>query len=144
MKNIDGLISMLTKSICLLSVLVLFACGEKGPPVPPVEKVGTITAPYDLKLTHKKNTIFLNWSHKTDLQGRNTAPEKFDVFMVKKAIDGCVGCPFKFKLAGSVAIPGKDFFIRVENGYNYYFRIQAVAGVDLKSPYSKTVQVEAK
>lgn len=134
----------LTWSICLLFFLILMGCGEKGPPVPPVEKVGTIAAPYDLKLTHTKDTIFLNWSHETDGQGKSVKPEKFDVFMATKVNGGCEGCPFKFKLAGSVAVPGNDFFIRVEKGYTYYFRVQAVAEGGLKSSYSKTVQSEAR
>lgn len=139
-KNNHLVLTVLT----LFCLVVLTACGEKAPPVPPVEKGQLIAPPHDLKLTSKDNTVFLSWAHKVDPESAAVIPDRFDVFVAKTQIGGCVGCPFKFKLAESVPVTQKQFSTQVEPGYKYYFRIQASGPDNLKSTYTKTVQFESK
>lgn len=130
--------------LCTLLTLTVTGCGEKGPPLPPEIKGQIISEPYDLRLTHKENVVFLTWSHRVDFTDAQIKPESFDVFMAQKTFDACQDCPFQFKLAGSVPMPKKELIVQVKKGYRYYFRIQAKGKDNLKSSYSKTVHFEHK
>lgn len=137
------------KHICivllsLIFVVVLSACGEKGPPLPP-EVIGEkVFEPYDLKLTQTKDILFLTWDHRVDPVDAKIVPESFDVFMAVKDMETCDDCPFIFELAAIVPMPKMEFITRVEKGHKYYFRVQAVGEGDKRSEYSKTVQIEIK
>ena len=79
--------------ICL-GITVAVGCGKKGPPLPPL-KQGHILAPVsDLKYTRDDNNLVLSWTHTADTRNANVKPEGFEVFLAKKALDGCEGCPF--------------------------------------------------
>ncbi|MFH2093295.1 MAG: lipoprotein [Pseudomonadota bacterium] len=119
-------------------------CGQKGPPLP-AQAIGQVIAdPYDLKADLKDNMAFLTWSHRIDPVDAHIKPEHFDVFMARKTFDACRDCPFQFQQIGTVFMPKKEFITQVEKGYKYYFRVQAVGKDNLKSGYSKTIQLESK
>jgi predicted small lipoprotein YifL len=144
---------MKSKKILKIWLLVLFihlclvfaGCGTKGPPLPPVIKGQNISAPFDLKHTpvkNVKNVITLSWNHKTDKETAAIKPEVFDIYMAKKTFKECTNCPFKFNKIGSVPIYTREFVFELKKGFKYYFRVQAVGEDNMKSKYSKTVQID--
>jgi len=126
----------------VLIVACFSGCGKKGPPLPPENKTHNIAAPHGVELTLLKNEVRLTWKHSVDAATAVVEPEEFEIFMVKKTFDDCEGCPFRFVSAGRVSVPDMVFYLPVEKGFQYYFRVQAVKGNQLKSPYSETVQVD--
>lgn len=136
------------KYILLLIILIGLAgvsgCGQKGPPVAPVKKNNAIASPYDLKLKNIGQDIHLIWKHETDEKKAPVKPDAFEIFMAKKSFDQCEGCPFEFSLVGKVDASVKEFFVPVKPGFKYYFRIQATDDDQLKSPYSKTIELDYK
>lgn len=135
---------------CILVLIILIGlagmsgCGQKGPPVAPVKKSIAIAAPYDLKLTNIGQDMHLVWKHKTDEQTAAVKPETFEIFMAKKSFEECEGCPVEFRIAGKMDASVMEFFVPVTPGFKYYFRIQATDDDELRSPYSKTVQLDFK
>jgi predicted small lipoprotein YifL len=141
---------MKNKKIIIIAALALLinlffvfsGCGQKGPPLPPEIKGDKIAIPFDLTHTLDQNQVTLFWKHEIDKETAVIKPEGFDIHMAKKTYQECAGCPFKFKKIGSVYIPATKFVLKIQQGFKYYFRIQAIGGDDVKSEYSKTIQVE--
>lgn len=130
--------------LATLLVMVFFGCGKKGPPLPPDIKGKTISAPFDLKYTSNDNEIRLAWNHKIDTETAFVKPAGFEVFMAKKTFEACEGCPFEFEMINFVQMPSTAFSRKLEKGFKYYFRVQAVDDDNMRSEYSKTVQFEYK
>lgn len=128
----------------LFFILGMTGCGEKGPPLPVVDTAQRIMEPYDLKIDHSDSVLSLSWSHRIDPVDAWVKPERFDVFMSVKGPSDCEDCPFQFKTVGTVPMPQKEFITRVEKGYDYYFRVQAVGEENVRSEYSKTIRFEAR
>ena len=135
-----------------INLFLLFSgCGTKGPPLPPVIKWQNISAPIGLKHTffqkeqnvqNVKTVIILSWNHKIDKETAAIKPEAFDIYMAKKTFKECAGCPFKFNEIGSVPVYTREFIFELKKGFKYYFRVQAVGEDNMKSKYSKTVQID--
>ena len=143
MKNHNTIIFLLF----ILSVFIVFnfsGCGKKGPPLPPKILKETISPPFDLKYSLKENIITLSWTHETDNKTTMIKPASFDIYMAKKTFKECAGCPFKFNKISSVNMPVVKFIFKCTKGFKYYFRVQAVCEDDIKSEYSKTVQIDYK
>lgn len=130
-------------SIVLVLVLSVAGqgCGKKGPPLPPENKTGRINAPGSLTSQLNEDIVTLSWTHSANSKAA-LEPIGFDILVAKKAPGACEGCPFRFNKAGSTAVKVKTFDVKVEKGYQYYFRVQAVGPDDVKSPYSETIQVD--
>ncbi|WP_457551042.1 hypothetical protein [Desulfobacula sp.] len=127
-----------------LSLLVFSGCGKKAMPMAPQIKGQKIAAPFDLKYQTSGSQTLLSWSHKVDKKTAFVKPEGFDVFMAKKTFEACVGCPFEFKMIKSVSMPLMELIVPTEHGFKYYFRVQATGPDNMRSKYSKTVQVDCK
>ena len=142
-KNNKLVIQALTLLACIMFIVVS-GCGKKTPPLPPEIKANKIAAPFNLKLKSDDTEIFLTWEHKTDDETAAVKPEGFEIFMVQRTFEACEGCPFEFKTAGIVSIPAMQFVLKIEKGFKYYFRIQALGKNDMRSEYSKTLEFEHK
>jgi len=135
------------QSLMVLSGIIILAfsgCGKKGLPLAPEIKGQQIAAPFDLKYTSDDKEIILSWNHKIDIEKAAVKPRDFEIFMAKKTIEACVGCPFEFKTIGIVSMPSMEFIFKIEKGFKYYFRVQATGDDNIRSEYSKTVQFEFK
>lgn len=120
-------------------------CGKKGPPLPPENRARQVAAPYGLKVIDLGGgDVRLVWKHETNDKTAVLKPEFFEIFMAKKTFEACEGCPFEFESAGRVDAHLMEFFVPVEKGFRYYFRLQAVDPDNIRSPYSQTVQFENK
>ena len=129
--------------LCLAVLLPFIAgCGQKGPPLPPEIKGQKIADPYDLKYIIRGNRVILSWKHAPDRQKAAVRPRAFHVFMATRTLQACEGCPFEFRQIGTAYMPSKQFALIVKKGYRYYFRVQAVGPDNMKSGYSKTIQVK--
>ena len=129
-------------SIAILSVFL--GCGKKGPPLPPEIKGWQISAPFDLKYMLDGKKITLSWNHEIDKERAVIKPDGFKIFMAKKTFKECASCPFKFDSIASVFMPSKEFIFELDKGFKYYFRVQALGEDNMKSEYSKTIQVDYK
>lgn len=135
------------QALMVLSGIIILAfsgCGKKGLPLAPQIKGQKIAAPFDLKYISDDKEIILSWNHKTDIENAFVKPIYFEIFMAKKNIEACVGCPFEFKTIGVVSMPSMEFIFKIEKGFKYYFRVQATGDDNIRSEYSKTVQFEFK
>jgi len=140
-KILKILLLVLSIHLCL----AFSGCGTKGPPLPPVIKGDNISAPFDLKYTlvqNVKNIITLSWNHEIDKETAAVKPESFDIYMAQKTFKECTGCPFKFSKIGTVPVYTREFVFELKKGFKYYFRVQAVGEDNMKSKYSKTVQID--
>jgi len=125
-------------------ILGFSGCGKKGLPLAPQIKGQKIAAPFDLNYTSDDTEILLSWNHKVDIETAFVKPKKFEIFMAKKTIEACVGCPFEFRTIGVVSMPSMEFIFKKEKGFKYYFRVQALGNDNIKSEYSKTIQVDSQ
>jgi len=130
----------------LLGTGILFTapgCGKKGPPVPPTGAENVPAAPTDLKYTLNDGDVILTWTC-ASLQNQEHGPkvEGFEVFMATKPLDGCQGCPFRFKSMGVVPMPKKSFVYPLDQDLHYYFRVRTLGHGNIKSKVSDTVYIE--
>ena len=134
---------ILISLLCLLFLFSVFSgCGKKADPAPPEIKGEKIAAPFDLKYKLDQSTIILSWQHVINKETASIVPDRFEIFMAKKQINECQGCPFKFKHIESVDMPEMKFEFKLKKGFKYYFKVQATESDNLKSTYSKIVQAE--
>lgn len=115
---------------------------KKDRQCPPPIKGQKIAPPFDLKYRVDGKKITLSWNHKIDIETAAVTPQGFEIFMAKRTIEACVGCPLVFKPIGSVSIPSMEFTTRMEKGFKYYFKIQATGDDNMESDFSKTVLFE--
>ncbi|MDA3791414.1 MAG: hypothetical protein PF503_23310 [Desulfobacula sp.] len=135
------------QSLMVLSGIIILAfsgCGKKGLPLAPEINGQKIAAPFDLKYISDNKEIILSWNHKVDIEKAFVKPRDFEIFMAKKTIEACVGCPFEFKTIGIVSMPSMEFIFKIEKGFKYYFRVHAIGNDNIKSEYSKTIQVDSQ
>jgi predicted small lipoprotein YifL len=138
---------ILTQIAIILYIAILFlvwGCGEKGPPLPPEIEGQQIVAPFDLKYALDGKKITLSWNHEIDKERAIIKPDGFTIFMAKKTFKECASCPFKFNNIASVAMPSMEFIFELDKGFKYYFRVRATGEDNMKSEYSKTIQVDYK
>ena len=138
--------ALLCLFFALLGAGILFmatGCGKKGPPVPPTKDGDLPAAPTGLKYTLKGRDLTLTWTC-ASLQNQEQGPrvEGFEVFMATKPLDGCQGCPFRFKSRGVVPMPRKSFVYTLDQDLHYYFRIQTLGQGNIKSKVSDTLYIE--
>ncbi len=136
-----------TQISIILSIAILFlvlGCGEKGPPLPPEIKGRQIATPFDLKYVLDGKKITLSWNHEIDKERAIIKPDGFTIFMAKKTFKECASCPFKFNNIATVSMPSMKFVFQLDRGFKYYFRVQATNEDNMKSKYSKTIQVDYK
>lgn len=127
---------------CGFVLLIVSGCGKKAPPLPPEIKGYKINAPFDLKYSIIDQKIHLSWQHQIDKENATIKPAGFEIYMARKTVEGCEGCPFKFSLIGFVSMPSLEFTTTLEKGFIYYFRARAVSDDEMRSDYSKTIQFE--
>ncbi len=130
--------------ILLLGLMLVLACGKKGPPLPPLVDGNAIAPPTNLAYTLNDRQVSISWTHAVDPQEAKMQPEGFTVFVATKDLDGCEGCPFIFKPAGTVGMPEMSFQYTLKEELHYYFRVQALGKNDLKSKYSKTLYIDVQ
>ncbi len=139
---IRGILLLGLLLVLLLGLLLVLACGKKGPPLPLLKDGNAIAPPSNLAYTIDDRWVNITWTHAVDPQEAKIPPEGFKVFVATKDLNGCEGCPFIFKPAGTVAMPEMGFQYTLKEGLHYYFRIQAVGTNDLKSDYSETLYID--
>jgi predicted small lipoprotein YifL len=128
--------------ILLLGLMLVLACGKKGPPLPPLVEGNAVAPPVNLTYTTTDKNVTISWTHAVDPQKAKIQPEGFTVFVATKDLEGCEGCPFIFKPAGTVGMPEMSFQHTMEEGLDYYFRIQALGKDNLKSKFSETLYID--
>ncbi|MCG8635256.1 MAG: fibronectin type III domain-containing protein [Desulfobacterales bacterium] len=126
----------------IVGLLLVLACGKKGPPLPPLKDGNAVAPPVELAYTINGNQATISWTHAVDPQEAKIPPEGFTVFVATKDLDGCEGCPFIFKSAGTVGMPEMSFQYTLKEGLHYYFRVQALGKNDYKSKYSETLYID--
>ena len=131
-----ALLAAFLMGICL----VLAGCGEKGPPLPPVEASVRVAAPEKLKAKAERGLIYLTWQ--LPAKAGAPAPDSVIVYVARKGPADCTHCPFKFTRTGIVSLPETGFVYSDRPGYNYYFRVQAQDREGNVSEYSQTVKVK--
>ncbi len=145
MKNKRAAIqSLMVLVLSGIIILGFSGCGKKGPPLAPQIKGKNIAAPFDLKYTSGEKEIILSWNHAVDMEAAFVKPEAFEIFMAQKTFEACPGCPFEFKTIGVVSMPSMEVTVKIEKGFKYYFRVQAIGNDNIRSEYSKTLQFESK
>lgn len=127
--------------ILLVSLALIAGCGIKGPPLPPLVEGNNLARPTNLRYSMDKNQVSLSWDHAVDPVNAKIQPEAFRVYMAIRSKDDCQGCPFVFESIGEVPMPRMVFLQKIEQGKDYYFRVQAIGEDDIKSPMSNPVQV---
>ncbi|MFO7749319.1 MAG: hypothetical protein R6V54_04430 [Desulfobacteraceae bacterium] len=116
-------------------------CGKKGPPLVPVKEMPH--APTDLFATSDGEIVTLKWSMEPEEPRDDT---RVEIFRAKRNLsgDGCNGCPLEFEKRATTAPGSLVYSDVVEKGFAWYYRVRAVAGKDLASAYSKTVQIRVE
>jgi hypothetical protein len=143
MKNKAAVVHYLIIGLAII-LLVFPGCGKKGLPLAPQIKGQAIAAPFDLKYSPGDKESVLSWNHRVDNETASVKPKGFEIFMAKKTMEACTGCPFEFKNIGLVPMPLKEFVVQREKGFKYYFRVRATGEDNMRSEYSKTVQFDSK
>ncbi len=127
--------------IMLTGLGIAGGCGKKAPPLAPLNKGNIIAVPSGLAYTLDNTRVTLTWTHTVDPENAKIPAEGFEVFVATKEIEDCQGCPFIFRSAGIVAMPKMSFTYDLNPDLNYYFRIQAMGTNDIKSKFSKTLNI---
>jgi|GEM_PF-496854 len=139
---------LILTAIMLTGLGLAGGCGKKGPPLPPLNKGNLIAAPAGLGYTLDErlngSRITLTWAHAVDPENAKIPPEGFEIFVATKDAAGCEGCPFIFKSAGIVPMPKMEFTYDLGPDLKYYFRIQAMGKNDVRSKFSKTLNIDKK
>ncbi len=128
-----------------------FACGKKGPPVPP-EHLPPCNI-FNLKTKVIDNKLELSWSVKTE-RGCSE-PVGFRVYKAKNLISeaDCPKCPQFFKKVAD--IPATDGFLSLkknkriyyetlESGFIYRYKVTAYSRVGIPGKESDIVEVMAR
>ena len=136
---------LITAALAMACAMILFfapGCGEKKPPLPPLNPKAVLISPADLKLVQEEDVVHLVWSYNPEKAGGVQKPDLFEVYAATKTFEDCEGCPFKFELTGIVEMPEKQFYYKLKKGLRYYFRVRALDGGATPGPYSRTVSLE--
>ncbi len=142
MKKFQRSLSPCKGLMLVIGMLLIMACGQKGPPLPPLKDGNIIAPPADLAYNLNEKGLTLTWAHTVDPVNAKIPAEGFQVYMATKDLTGCEGCPFIFQSVGVVSMPDMSFYYPLEKGLHYYFRVQAIGKDDMKSKYSKTKYID--
>ncbi len=142
MKNFKRGLDPVKGLMLVVVIFLIMACGQKGPPLPPLKDGNIIAQPTDLAYTLNEKGMTLTWAHIVDPVNAKIPAEGFQVYMATKDLNGCEGCPFIFKSVGVVSMPDMSFHHPLKKGIHYYFRVQAIGQDDMKSKYSQTKYID--
>jgi len=127
-------------------VLFLTACGKKGPPVPPGQKMPPAVNDLDKKISGSRLVLF--WKI-FDQKNKNFGKiSGFIVYRAKDKTDGslCSNCPLNFKqvadisLKQNTAIQTVTYTETLVNGYRYTYKVRAYTENKTLGKDSNTVQ----
>ena len=124
----------------MLGLAFVSGCGKKAPPRAPEKPGQAVAAPADPAARISGSQLTLTWTHAVDPKHATLVPRYFEVSMA--IVPNCEGCPFVFRPAGQVAMPGTVFQMQMDAPGPRYFRIQALGDHDVRSEYSRTIVVE--
>ncbi len=108
----------------------LSACGVKGPPVPPDQKIPFSVN--DLNKLISEENLTLSWTIDEKKDKRFEAPSGFIVYRAKDAINNsfCPGCPLRFTQVSDISLKnnGVKTITYVESlvkGFRYAYKVRA-------------------
>jgi len=125
-------------SVALFLVLVIAACGKKGPPVPPgirpipaVRGFSHVLADDKVRLVWKKPS---EWGA-SKLKG-------YVVHRSKTAVNGdnCDGCPIMFQRVAELNAGSEAYGELIEKGYDYIYKVVAISVYGSSSPDSTLIK----
>ncbi|MCK5542937.1 MAG: hypothetical protein KAI40_09615 [Desulfobacterales bacterium] len=121
----------------LLSGLLFFSCGKKGPPEM-IKNVQEKLRPVEnIRYQIQDNNILLKWesNYKQTIEG-------FEIFMAKQDIKKCQGCPVVFIKIDFLSSDANQYQKELKKGYRYFFKIITSGAKDIKSIDSETIKIE--
>ena len=109
----------------------LYACGKKGPPVPPEQKIPFSVN--DLNKHISENNLTLSWTIDDKKDNQFEAPSGFIVYKAKDTINHsfCSGCPLRFMQVSDISLKNhgtKKTIAYVESlvkGCRYAYKVRA-------------------
>jgi predicted small lipoprotein YifL len=132
--------------VCAVLLLLLTACGKKGPPVAPQQK--PLAAVADLEGVLSADNIKLSWSHNPE----NWSATTYVVLMARQELPRpeCADCPLAFEKTGSVPVDRSlrkekhilDFSQSLAGGFHYSFRVRPVTASGAQGPDSNMVVID--
>jgi hypothetical protein len=131
---------------CIVLVLLLTACGKKGPPVAPREK--PLAAIADLNGVLSADDLKLTWRHDPD----NWSATAYIVLRARQELPHpeCADCPLAFEKTGSVPVARSlrkekhtlDFSQSLAAGFRYSFKVRPVTASGAQGPDSNMVLID--
>ncbi len=128
--------------VVIISVAVLFACGRKGPPVPPdrppLPKISTLAGRLD------GDAVTLSWQ----AEGVGKGVRGYVVLRADKSLadPDCKGCPMVFEKVGEPGVSAgtETVFFKdtVPDGAAYIYQVQAVGAAGDRGPGSNQVTID--
>ncbi len=127
---------------------LVFACGQKGPPLPPVEFELPVVE--DLSYELEGNELKLTWPVPDWKGPEGIRLAGFNVYRAKvKLSEACDECPVRFEKAGDVEIDrvalqfGSDVNYResLEKSYQYRYKVTAYTNTGQEGDDSPVVTV---
>jgi len=140
--------NLLWKSFFLfVTVLWIFSCGKKGPPVPPRE-VAPPGVPV-LVMTVEADDVILSWGVPEGSRRVISKLGGFFIYRSKQSIRAaeCKGCPILFTRIGTVPYKGEKpgtgtitYIDALEKGYRYIYKVTVHSKAGLTSGDSNLVE----
>ena len=144
--------ALLVSGPALLAVLtvlmvVLPACGKKGPPVP----LSHIAPPVveELSLVREGNTAILHWPVPAWEKNDKDALAGFYVYQSTVALpeaDDCPDCPMKYEKIADIRIQDAAsagvYEAPLENGFRYFFKVAAYTEKGYEGEKSAAAEVK--
>lgn len=130
-------------------MVVLAACGKKGPPVP----LSHIAPPEveELVLVREGNTATLQWPVPAWKKNDKHALAGFYVYQSKIALsdaDDCPDCPMKYEKIADIRIENAAsagiYETYLENGFRYFFKVAAYTEKGYEGEKSAAAATEVK
>ncbi|KJS29843.1 MAG: hypothetical protein VR64_18730 [Desulfatitalea sp. BRH_c12] len=129
-------------ALIAISLLGVWSCGKKAPPVPP--KRPPLPRAADLKGQLVDDTVTLTWQ-------RGTSAEGITAYVIMRAQADvskppCPGCPLVFQKVGSVDVDRDTetvvFSDPVPPGFVYTYKVQPVGSSGDRGPDSNAVIID--
>lgn len=120
-----------------LGLLLMTACGKKGPPVPP--EIVPPPAVTDLKAQITGNSLVLTWTGMVKTKAKR-AISGYIVYRSKQKLsaESCEKCPILFEKATTVPVlssaakkkntVGMNYIETLQKGYRYRYKVIATTG----------------
>lgn len=135
--------------VLVVLMVVLSACGKKGPPVP----LTHIAPPEveELLLVREGNTAILQWRVPAWKQNDKDALAGFYVYQSAETLSGaddCPDCPMKYEKIADIRIKeaasAGRYEVRLENGFRYFFKVAAYTEKGYEGEKSAAAMTEVK